>query len=353
MTRLILAVTLISAFGITGYLWLDKPEPAASTGLPTNTIAPTSGQSAPLLSQTTTDEEVTTFAQQTQPTEPDIVPVSMRNSLSYIASDYAEKIQHPPYSMPIASPQSPYLHWNRHISTPVPILDGTHKAALKLSQYRYFYPEPIQASLVASLPVNQTVLEIVDITTAQVIETQTVSGNTWQMEPEDDWPMELRLKATLDFKTGRDVLTADFRLYQPVAQLLAVKPVFGRDADMIIPLQLDVDKAGIYRVRANLFTKDNEPVAFLTTKKQLPEGEHTVELKAFKQALRGFDEQWQLKNIVLERMSGYPGERAQFGISPNDTYSLGTFEIDQLSNTPYQMSEQERMQLEFLQQAAH
>ncbi|WP_051488313.1 hypothetical protein [Salinivibrio socompensis] len=94
-----------------------------------------------------------------------------------------------------------------------------------------------------------------------------------------------------------------------------MKPVFGRDADMIIPLQLDVDKAGIYRVRANLFTKDNEPVAFLTTKKQLPEGEHTVELKAFKQALRGFDEQWQLKNIVLERMSGYPGERAQFGIS--------------------------------------
>lgn len=350
MTRLILAVTLISAIGITGYLWLDTPEPA-SMALATNTIVRTNEQSASSSSQTT-DEEVTTFAQQTQPTEPDIVPVSMRNSLSYIASDYAEKIQHPPYSMPIASPQSPYLHWNRHISTPVPILDGTEKAALKLSQYRYFYPKPIQASLVASLPVNQTVLEIIDVRTNQVIETKTVSGDTWQIEPDESWPMELRLKAILDFDSGHDVLTADFRLYQPIAQLAQINPVFGRDADMIIPLQLNVDKGGIYRFRANLFTQNDEPVAFLTTKKRLQEGDHTVELKAFKQTLLGFDKQWQLKNIVIERMSGSPGERAQFGISPKDTYSLGVFDIDQLSDTPYQMSEQERMQLEFLQHAA-
>ncbi|WP_128080641.1 hypothetical protein [Salinivibrio socompensis] len=221
MTRLLLAVTLIGSMGITAYLWLDTPESISAGSSDNTTLKPSNrAQSAPSLNKKSGEESATTFVQHTRPAEPDTIPASTESSLRYIASDYAEKIQHPPYSVPITSPQSPYLHWNRHISTPAPILDGTYKAALKLSQYRYFYPEPIQASLVASLPVNQTVLEIIDVRTNQVIETKTVSGDTWQIEPEDDWPMELRLKATLDFETGNDVLTADFRLYQPLLSYL-------------------------------------------------------------------------------------------------------------------------------------
>ncbi|OOE39183.1 hypothetical protein BZG00_11145 [Salinivibrio kushneri] len=349
MTRLLLAVTLVVSIGITAYLWLD------TSGAPPTKM--TAEQSIQQPSPDVAEYKPSTPAStprnaQHRPEEPDIVQTSMAPTLSYIAADYAEQIQHPSYSIPIPSKQSPYLHWNRYVSTPMPILDGSVKAALKLNQYRYFYPENIQASLITPASFNHATVSVIDVETNRELTRLNVTETQWNIEPEADWPIELRLKAALNFDGGDDVLTADFRLYQPIAEVKGVKPVFGRGPDMVIPLVLDIDKSGIYRVRANLFTADDQPVAALTSKTRLSEGEQTLALRAFKAAMRGYGDEWQLKDVVIERMSGYPGERAQFGISPRDYYSLGTFDTRQLSDEPYQMNEQERMQLEFLQRAA-
>ncbi|OOF30368.1 hypothetical protein [Salinivibrio proteolyticus] len=349
MTRLLLAVTLVVSIGVTAYLWLDVPDAPPAT--------PTAEQNHQQLLLDTAEydppiRESTARNGQYRPEEPDIMETSMTPTLSYIAADYAEQIQHPSYSIPIPSKQSPYLHWNRYVSTPMPILDGSVKAALKLNQYRYFYPENIQASLVTPASLNHATLSVIDVESNQELTRLDVTDTHWNIEPEADWPIELRLKATLSFDGGDDVLTADFRLYQPIAEVKGVKPVFGRGPDMVIPLVLDIDKGGIYRVRANLFTADDQPVAVLTTKTRLSEGEQSLELRAFRASMSGYGDEWQLKDVVIERMSGYPGERAQFGISPEDHYFLGIFDTGQLSDEPYQMSEQERMQLEFLQHAA-
>ncbi|OOE33283.1 hypothetical protein [Salinivibrio kushneri] len=349
MTRLLLAVTLVVSIGITAYLWLD------TSGAPPTKM--TTEQSIQQPSPDVAEYEPSTPAStprnaQHRPEEPDIVQTSMAPTLSYIAADYAEQIQHPSYSIPIPSKQSPYLHWNRYVSTPMPILDGSVKAALKLNQYRYFYPENIQASLITPASFNHATVSVIDVEANRELTRLNVTETQWNIEPKADWPIELRLKAALNFDGGDDVLTADFRLYQPIAEVKGVKPVFGRGPDMVIPLVLDIDKSGIYRVRANLFTADDKPVAALTSKTRLSEGEQTLALHAFKAAMRGYGDEWQLKDVVIERMSGYPGERAQFGISPQDYYSLGTFDTGQLSDEPYQMNEQERMQLEFLQRAA-
>ncbi|OOE42509.1 hypothetical protein [Salinivibrio kushneri] len=349
MTRLLLAVTLVVSIGITAYLWLD------TSGAPPTKM--TAEQSIQQPSPDVAEYEPSTPAStprnaQYRPEEPDIVQTSMAPTLSYIAADYAEQIQHPSYSIPIPSKQSPYLHWNRYVSTPMPILDGSVKAALKLNQYRYFYPENIQASLITPASFNHATVSVIDVEANRELTRLSVTETQWNIEPKADWPIELRLKAALNFDGGDDVLTADFRLYQPIAEVKGVKPVFGRGPDMVIPLVLDIDKSGIYRVRANLFTADDQPVAALTSKTRLSEGEQTLALHAFKAAMRGYGDEWQLKDVVIERMSGYPGERAQFGISPQDYYSLGTFDTGQLSDEPYQMNEQERMQLEFLQRAA-
>ncbi|OOF21854.1 hypothetical protein BZJ17_08035 [Salinivibrio sp. IB574] len=349
MTRLLLAVTLVVSIGVTAYLWLDVPDaPPATLTAEQNHQLP-SPDTAEYVPPTQASTAINT---QYRPEEPDIVQTSMTPTLSYIAADYAEQIQHPSYSIPIPSKQSPYLHWNRYVSTPMPILDGSVKAALKLNQYRYFYPENIQASLVTPASFNHATLSVIDVESNQELTRLDVTDTQWSIEPEADWPIELRLKAALSFDGGDDVLTADFRLYQPIAEVKGVKPVFGRGPDMVIPLVLDIDKGGIYRVRANLFTADDQPVAVLTTKTRLSEGEQSLELRAFRASMSGYGDEWQLKDVVIERMSGYPGERAQFGISPQDHYFLGIFDTGQLSDEPYQMTEQERMQLEFLQHAA-
>ncbi|KKA45937.1 hypothetical protein [Salinivibrio sp. KP-1] len=349
MTRLLLAVTLVVSMGTTAYLWLD----ASDTLTHQTTTERGHTPSPPDMREAASSlPDTTRHKAQAQPAEPDVMKTSMAPTLSYIAADYAEQIQHPDYSIPIPSKQSPYLHWNQHISTPIPILDGSVKAALKLNQYRYFYPENIQASLVTPASFNHATLSVIDVQANRELTHLDVTDTQWNIEPEADWPVELRLKAALSFDGGDDVLTADFRLYQPIAEVKGVKPVFGRGPDMVIPLVLDIDKDGIYRVRANLFTADDQPVAVLTNKTRLSEGEQTLELRAFRASMRGYDDEWQLKDVVIERMSGYPGERAQFGISPQDHYSLGVFDTGQLSDEPYQMSEQERMQLEFLQRAA-
>ncbi|WBA09648.1 hypothetical protein [Salinivibrio kushneri] len=350
MTRLLLAVTLVVSIGTTAYLWFDVDE----TPMPQPTSERERLSSLPRTNEESLSPEVNLTSNETQhqPVEPDVEQVSVAPALSYIAADYAEQIQHPSYSIPIPSKQSPYLHWNRYVSTPMPILDGSVKAALKLNQYRYFYPENIQASLVTPASFNHATLSVIDVESNRELTRLDVTDTQWNIEPEADWPIELRLKAALSFDGGDDVLTADFRLYQPIAEVKGVKPVFGRGPDMVIPLVLDIDKGGIYRVRANLFTADDQPVAVLTTKTRLSEGEQSLELRAFRASMSGYGNEWQLKDVVIERMSGYPGERAQFGISPQDHYSLGTFDAGQLSDEPYQMSEQERMQLEFLQRAA-
>ncbi|SIN90325.1 hypothetical protein [Salinivibrio sp. ES.052] len=350
MTRLLLAVTLLVSMGTTAYLWLDAPD----SSKPQRMVERDHTSSPPHVSEDiSSSPEDALRKTQYQPTiEPDVVQTSMAPTLSYIAADYAEQIQHPAYSIPIPSKQSPYLHWNRYISTPMFILDGSVKAALKLNQYRYFYPEAIKASLVTPASLKQATVSVIDVDTNRELMSLNVTENQWLIEPEADWPIELRLKAELNFDSGDDVLTADFRLYQPIAEMKGVKPVFGRGPDMVIPLVLDIDKSGIYRVRANLFTADDQPVAVLTSKTRLSEGVQTLELRAFRASMSGYGDEWQLKDVVIERMSGYPGERAQFGISPEDHYFLGIFDTGQLSDEPYQMSEQERMQLEFLQHAA-
>ncbi|GAK22129.1 hypothetical protein JCM19052_2703 [Vibrio sp. JCM 19052] len=56
---------------------------------------------------------------------------------------------------------------------------------------------------------------------------------------------------------------------------------------------------------------------------------------------------------MIERMSGFPGEKAQYGQSEAESYSIGSFDSNTLSDEPYEMSDKEKQQLEFLHQAAN
>ena len=289
---------------------------------------------------------------------PDIHPLTIMSeevtpahSLALIVQRHQQVLQFPPYSRPIIDGNSPYLHWNHFEEVSVPVLDGQHSAALSLKQYRYFYPDEIEVGLKTSLEVVTASLDIEDVINQKTLATLPIDNNVWRIRPDNAWPEELRLVARISFIEGDDIISADLRIYHSVASVVSVGVGIPDNTDMVVPLTLQIDKSGIYRVTSNLYQSDGSAIASLLFKQPLSEGEQTIELKAFHSLLPKREVDYTLSDIVIERMSGFPGEKAQYGKDSKERYYIGTFDGRLLSNEPYQASDREKQQLEFLQQA--
>ena len=286
---------------------------------------------------------------------PTLIPMSEEvtpaQSLALITQRHQQVLQFPPYSRPIIDENSPYLHWNHFEEVSVPVLDGQHSAALSLKQYRYFYPDEIEVGLKTSLEVATASLDIEDVINQKTLATLPIDNNVWRIRPDNAWPEELRLVARISFIEGDDIISADLRIYHSVASVVSVGVGIPDNTDMVVPLTLQIDKSGIYRVTSNLYQSDGSAIASLVFKQPLSEGEQTIELRAFHSLLPKREVDYTLSDIVIERMSGFPGEKAQYGKETKEHYHIGTFDGRLLSNEPYQASDREKQQLEFLQQA--
>jgi len=282
---------------------------------------------------------------------PDLEPITQQ--LALISAAYAAEIQYPPYSKPVSLSNKSYLEPNHFSAVEVPVLDGVHTASLSLAKFRFFYPEPIVVSLNTKLAISNIKYEFYDPTTKQVLAVEQTSSQSLVVKTNKDWPQEVRIKATIDFEQGSDILTADFNFYVPAAHLTAVGIPSSKEADMLIPLVLDVKQAGIYRIRANLYSLDGNIIAALNGKSKLGEGSEELILKAHQSVLTGTDGSYLLKDWVIERMSGYPGEKASFGISEQETIPLAPFDLSTLSKAFYVPSQEEQQRLDFLQQTAN
>ncbi|OLQ80524.1 hypothetical protein BIT28_15730 [Photobacterium proteolyticum] len=283
--------------------------------------------------------------------DPELEPVTRQ--LAQISAAYAAEIQYPPYSKPISASSKSYLEPNYFNVVEVPVLDGSHTASISLAKFRFFYPEPVVVSLNTKLAISNIRYEFYEPTTKQVLAVEQTERKTLEVMSSQDWPQEIRIKATIDFEQGSDILTTDFNFFVPSARLVSVDEPISDGADMLIPVKLDIKQAGIYRVRANLYGQQGGVIAALNGKSKLEEGEQEMVLKAHQSVLAGTDGLYQLKDWVIEKMSGFPGEKASFGISEQDTIPLAPFDLSALSQEPYTPSAEEQQRLEFLRQAAN
>lgn len=274
--------------------------------------------------------------------------ITSTQELKLIASQHEQVLRYPPYSQPILDKESPFLDWNHFEEVPAPVLDGKHTSTLSLKKYRHFFPDEIEVNLKSSLGVMTALLDVEDVVNKKKLATFSMKEYGWRIVPKSDWPEELRLVAHVSFGQGDDVISADLRLYHSVARIIEVGSSSSNNTDMIIPIKLQIDKAGIYRVRANLYQFNGSPVASLIIKQYLSEGEQTVDLRAFHRVLTAGESEYELRDIMIERMSGFPGEKAQYGRSQKIAYPIGLFDSSILSNEPYTMSDKERQQLDFL-----
>lgn len=303
-----------------------------------------------------------------------------------IAGQYQQVISYPPYATPITAQNDYLLSPNRFETVTV---EGDHGRSwsLSLSQYRYAYPEPILASVrfQGDGPAPQTVryqvqrlddlavlqqgeLSVLvdaghsDATGSDATGRDATAGGAaptsgrgqyqLTLAGRQEWPAELRLVIEPQAGSSEGV-GASFLYVQPVARVVGVGALHAVDTDLQIPLTIEVEQAGLYRVQAVLqqvgsSASDLVPLALLQQEVLLGTGRQPLQLKAHHSVLPDTPLELALSHIQLQRASLHPAEPTRFGVDQLKPLPLGAFSKAALTKTPYQPDQAEQARLQLL-----
>ena len=342
---LLLAAATLSCLLLAWWLWpsaASAPKATAATPAAVTKAKPAAAGQAPA-------EQLGTIQ-----TEPEQAP--LQQQLQWLASAYADEIAIPAYSRPLTSADSQLLQPNRFIAQPVPLKHGA-SASLFPSQYRFIYPEPIEIHLqLQGISVQGATLRLLHEWTGEQLAEQamqpTQDGFRLQLSGKESWDGSVTAEVQLHGTTEPLLLRTGFEISAPVAQITGIDSSYGEGADMVIPVQLQAELAGHYRLKANLLDAKRQPIAVLTARAALQAGSNTLQLRAHRSVLPDTDQHFWLTTFQLERLSPAPGEPARYGDAAEPEYRLEPFSLHQLSNEPYQADEQEQQRLRLLQQLA-
>ena len=343
------ALLILSLSALLAGLWFFRPVPAVvSLPQPVQAVAPMpDNPQQPVRKPGAAPQQISVTEK---------IPEPVSESFKLLASAYAAELDLPAYSRPLSADDEHLLNPNRYIPQSVP-LQGGASATIVLPKYRFSYPETVPVTL------EITGLQVFDVSVQLTSERSGDSAATAEMrgtpqrysatlEPEADWNGAFEVQVSFSANGQNQVLKTGIEYHNPVASITGVGQVRGLGSDMLIPLQLDVQQAGYYRVRANLFTEQRQPLALLTATEQLAGGEQEIILRAYKAVLRNNSGPYILGTFVLEKRPAVPGEQTQYGDSQQAEYTLDYFSLSQLSDEPWQPNEQELQRLQFLQQMA-
>lgn len=298
-----------------------------------------------------------------------------------IAGQYQQMISYPPYATPITA-QNDYLLSPNRFETVTVEGDNGRSWSVSLSQYRYAYPEPILASVrfQGDGPAPQTVryqvqrlddlavlqqgeLSVVadaghsdatgsDATAGGAAPTSGRGQYQLTLAGRQEWPAELRLVIEPQAGSSEGV-GASFLYVQPVARVVGVGALQAVDTDLQIPLTIEVEQAGLYRVQAVLQqvgpnASDLMPLALLQQEVLLGTGRQPVQLRAHHSVLPDTPLELALSHIQLQRASLHPAEPTRFGVDQLKPLPLGTFSKAALTKTPYQPDQAEQARLQLL-----
>ncbi|AZG71679.1 hypothetical protein [Shewanella livingstonensis] len=286
------------------------------------------------------------------------IPQPISDSFQLMAEAYASELTLPSYSIPLTTDDSHLLNPNAYIPQSVLLQDGA-SASIILSKYRFSFPEPVVIKLdVKGLQINGASAalrsELNDEAETLISTAMLGADGEWaiQLNAEEDWNGPMEVSVTFRAKGKKQILKTGIEYSHPTATITGVEEIRAEGSDMLIPVKLDVERAGYYRLRANLYSVDKQPIALLTGSEKLAEGSVVMDLKAYKGVLTQHKGPYVLRTFVLERRPAVPGELTQYGHSEEPAYKLGDFAVESLSDEPWQPDEQEMQRLEFLQKMA-
>ncbi|OHU86525.1 MULTISPECIES: hypothetical protein [Pseudoalteromonas] len=277
----------------------------------------------------------------------------LSEAAQHVAIQYEQTLKYPPYSQPLTEHDEDRLNPN-HFYPVTSMVEGSEQPlSVKLSKYRYVYPEDILIE-VTGPNLKQVELKLVDIDTQREYASTTLQTSPFEgrFKGEKQFPRALQLVANVKLENQKIPVVVQFQYMQPSAKIVSVTDVYPQNENMIIELNLAVSNPGIYRLRANLFTSDGQPLAHLVSKEKLSKGSQSMMLKAHWSVLRPNTANMLLSGFVIERMSPSPAEPASYGNSEIKTFEIKDFAFDSLQQLPYNASSEEQQSLEFLRQLA-
>lgn len=286
----------------------------------------------------------------------ELVDAGLGEQFSVVASAYADEIQYPPYSLPLTAADRQLLQPNAFNSLAVPLEKGA-SATIELDAYRFIYPQPVRVRL------RLQAIQVYDVSWTLIHELTNKELDSGEMQAEQDgfqamlrpekhWDGPVRIE--VEFKHGSQAQTVQtgFEYSQPVATIVGVGNTSTEAADLIIPVKLDVIRAGTYRLRANLFDANRKPLAVLSATERLSSGEAQLVLRAYKAVLKGATGPLWISTFQLENRSASPGEPTRYGDSKEEGYPVTYTGNEIFSDDSYQPDAAELQRLEFLQQMA-
>ncbi|WP_233079966.1 hypothetical protein [Rheinheimera soli] len=282
----------------------------------------------------------------------------LQQSFSLLSQAYAAELTYPSYSRPLSAADHQLLNPNHFDTVALPLEAGA-SASLVLPKYRFSYPEAVVFKLVmAGLSPQNVKAELREQQSGKVLAqadlTASVDAAEWahQFDAIESWDGAMELVVVFEAEGKTQQLQTGLDYSYPVATITGIGSSSSRGADLVIPVNLDVKKAGMYRLRANLFTESKQPLAVLTAEGKLTEGSATLDLKAFKQVLQHQGGPYWLGTFVLELRSAMPGESNRYGDSKEPGFVVEAINFGQLSDEPFVVSDEEKQRLQFLQQLA-
>lgn len=316
----------------------------------------------------TPDASKADLTETTKPVEAEVVtikeqlPEAMQQSFALVAQSYAAEVTTPAYSRPLTAADTQLLAPNQFFAQSIPA-QGGGTFRLEASQYRFSYPEAVRVSLITSgINLDNVRVELISEAEGTVLISQSLQNGSAvnqaegrydaELEAEKSWDGELRVQFSFDYQGERQHLQTGIEYSQPVATITGVGAPSGLGADLLIPVQLKVEKAGVYRLRANLFTTSRQPVAQLTMSKKLSSGSASIDLKVHKSVLAGRAGPYLLNTFVLEQMSASPAEPTRYGSSAVAEYEVEYLSLDTLTDDIVEISPEEKQRLELLQKLA-
>mgnify|MGYP003668636971 CR=1 FL=1 len=281
--------------------------------------------------------------------------ITSNDSATLVAKAYAGELNFPPYSQPLTNKDFDRLAPNYFNPQSIPVDDLGTTISAQLSKYRYTYPETVFATL-SGENIDNAVLILVDIKTGKSLLRRDFDqdNNNWTAQFDGERNLPTQLQATVKARVnGKDIsLALALKYVDSVATLNSFDPAYNQDADMVIKANLTTREQGLYRIRANLFDADNQPIAHLVSKEKLNKGSGTIELKAHQSVLQGKQAPFYLSTFSIELMSPAPGSPTKYGDSAINQFEIKDFAISSLSEMPYQPSNQEQQRLQLLQNMA-
>ena len=345
-SMLIKIVTAISILLIAAYfLWPTTPQilpqkNEVQVNLPTTVVAKPSIKPVEVIAQE----------------KPKVSLLSTNKSAVFISKVYAQELSFPVYSQPLKPTDFDRLNPNYFNPQNMPIDDEGNSINASLSKYRYSYPEPIVAKLEGE-SIKGARFSLIDSQTNKELASAIFKkqDQDWQVNlaGKKEFPESIHIKVVADVGHKSVPIVLALKYNNPVAIIEAFEPAKADGADMVVTAKLTTKKAGLYRVRANLFDANDQPIAHLVTKSKLTTGLQKVALKTHQSVLQNRQPPFYLSTFMIELMSPSPGVRKKFGESAIKKYEIKNFAVSSLATQPYESSPQEKQRLELLQSMAN